>query len=136
MNFNKIKSSLKKHEGKRNLPYQDSLGVWTVGYGHNMNVPLSDRAIELILEDDIHEAVYQLDNAWPEWRDYPEAIQDIVVELCFNMGIGSLVQFENMRNAMNNGDWEEASSQLLDSRYADQVGQRAETLAERMLEVG
>ena len=48
-----ILEQLKRDEGMRRTAYQDSLGVWTVGVGHNLAVPLSDAAIEQILADDV-----------------------------------------------------------------------------------
>ena len=134
MNFTKVKQSLKLHEGKRNLPYQDSLGVWTVGYGHNMEVPLSDRAIEQILEDDLHSAVSELDRAFPSWKQHSENRQDVLVEMIFNLGAPRLSSFKNMWKALDDKDYPQASAEMLDSKWASQVGQRAETLAMAMLD--
>jgi lysozyme len=135
MNFNKIKTSLREHEGVVAVPYQDSKANWTIGIGHLCSNPISQAAMEQILEDDIHEAAHQLNRHWPNWVDYPENIQDTVIELAFNMGIKSLLSFEKMRAALDDGDYNEAAAQLLLSKYADQVGARAQTLAERIMEL-
>jgi len=135
MNFYKTKASIKSHEGTVRVPYLDSLQNPTIAYGHLLSNPLSDRAMECILEDDIHEAMYQLNAYWPNWMDYPEHVQDVLVELAYNMGIKSLLSFKRMKASMDEGSWSDAGMELLDSRYADQVGERAETLATRLTEL-
>ena len=132
MNINKVKQSLKLHEGVRNLPYEDSVGVLTIGCGHNLEVPLTMRAIETILEDDIHLHMEELDRVLPQWRTHSDNVQDTLLEMCFNLGAPRLLTFKKMLKALDNRHYLTASTEMLDSKWAGQVGKRAETLAAAM----
>ena len=63
-----------------------------------------------------------------------EVRQMIVVDMVFNLGVSRFLNFKLAMNAMQEEDWEEAAAQMLDSRWADQVGQRAHRLAKAMIE--
>lgn len=132
MNFTKVKQSLKAHEGLRNLPYEDTEGNLTIGVGHSLETPLSARAIETILEDDIHLHMQELDRVLPQWRTHSDNVQDTLLELAFNLGAPRLLTFKKMLKALDNRDYLTASAEMLDSKWAVQVGKRAETLAEAM----
>ena len=57
----------------------------------------------------------------------------VLLDMAFNMGVPRLGKFKKMWAAIEDGDMNEASKQALDSRWADQVGRRAESLAERLI---
>ena len=61
--------------------------------------------------------------------DISEARQGVLIEMCFNMGIYNLLKFEKMIRALRLEDYKSASLQMLDSKWAKQVGQRAHRLA-------
>jgi lysozyme len=52
--------------------------------------------------------------------------------MCFNMGEGNLKKFKNMIAAIEALDMDQAAEEALDSRWAQQVGQRANRLAEKL----
>ena len=58
--------------------------------------------------------------------------QMCLVDMGFNMGVPRLMKFVKMWGAIEVGDFYEASEQMLDSRWAKQVGKRSEHLAEMM----
>ena len=58
-----------KHEGKKLEMYMDTVGVPTIGYGHNLQTPISEKAAMQILEDDVKVAVAELDENMMWWRD-------------------------------------------------------------------
>jgi lysozyme len=130
----RLKNQLRKHEGWQRTPYQDTKGVWTVGAGHNLQngPPLSDAAIELILDDDIADAERRCRRTFPWFEGLSDVRQTVVVELAFAMGLGGLGTFRNMLGAMVDGNWNRAADELLDSEWARDVGQRAHTLAEML----
>lgn len=136
MNLESLRTSLINHEGWRNLPYEDSEGNETIGIGHLLTKPISNAAINQIFEDDIAEAIDELDRFFPGWRNHDHTRQNVLVELCFNMGPQRLAGFKLMWAALNARDYPEAKKQLLDSRWRRQVKEtRANTLAD-MLERG
>lgn len=133
---NKLRASLKLHEGFRRFPYQDAAGKMTIGYGHN----LSDRglylpAAERLLDDDIDDAIAGLDRHFPWWRTLDDVRQRVLAELSFNVGISKLRKFVHTMAAIQRRDWERAADQLMDSLWSHQVGTRATTL-EHMLRTG
>lgn len=134
MNRQRLISSLIEHEGIRNLVYEDSVGVLTIGIGHNVeDVPLSNRAIEVICEDDIAIAEGELDKNWANWkRDLSDPRQNVLIEMVFNLGYPRFSKFVKFIAAVKEQNWAEAEVQMLDSRWAEQVGRRAINLANQM----
>ncbi len=131
-----IEEQLRKHEGVRSHPYVDTVGKVTIGVGRNLtDVGLSDNEIDILLKNDIDRAVADLDRELSWWRQLNEARQRVMIDLCFNLGIGSLLGFKNTLHFIKTGDYNSAATNLLKSKYASQVGIRADTLA-KMLRTG
>lgn len=128
---------LRQHEGCESHPYTCPAGKITIGVGHNLtDNGLPDHIIEQILWHDIDVCRKELDRVHPAWRGYTSNRRDCLVELMFNMGWPALSTFVLMWGAIDRGDWSEAAAQLLDSRWAVQVGPtRASRLAD-LLEDG
>lgn len=117
---------LMKHEGVRRKPYEDSVGVLTIGVGRNLeSVGLSDDEIYYMLKNDIHRCDNELDNAFRWYKDLNDSRKDVMVSLCFNLGINRLRGFKNALASMAAENYKEASDHFLDSKWAEQVGQRA-----------
>jgi lysozyme len=55
--------------------------------------------------------------------------------MIFNIGMPRFKQFKKMIAALEEGDWSEAANQMMDSKWAKQVGKRAERLRD-MMETG
>ena len=127
---------LKRDEGLRLAAYQDTVGRWTIGYGHAEGVTGDARWTQAqadeALEADIARAVAQLDQAMPWWRTLNGTRQDVMVELAFNMGVGTLSTFVHTLEAVRTGRWDDAAAGLMASRWAGQVGARAARLAAMM----
>lgn len=133
MNLDAIKSSLRNHEGESLKMYKCPAGKWTVGVGHNIeDRPISKRASNVILEDDIEVAIAELDRAFQGWRLHSDAVQDVLVELSFAMGAPRLEGFKKMWAALQVRNYKEAAKELLDSEWAREVKGRATTLAEKI----
>ena len=129
-----LREQLERDEGLRLKPYRDSVGKLTIGYGRN----LDDRGITkdeaaLLLAHDLADAWNDVENAFPWSRHLSEPRMGVLVNMCF-MGIGRLRGFVKMLAAMEAGDWEAAAREMLDSKYARQVGARADRLAQQVRE--
>ncbi len=130
---------IKRDEGCRLKAYQDTLGIWTCGYGHAHVLPgtvwTEDQALAA-LASDINKAETALDRNAKWWRTLNDARQDVMVNLCFNMGWGDgahgLSSFHHTLGYIHEGDFTAASVGLLASKWAGQVGDRAHRLAEQM----
>ena len=125
---------LTKHfEGLRLKPYTCTAGKLTIGYGHN----LEDNGItleiaEILLRTDLACARMEVCAKFPWLMKLNEPRQYVLVDMCFNMGITRLLTFKKMLAALQEGQFERASHEMLDSKWAKQVGKRATRLAEIM----
>ena len=131
MNIERLRETITRHEGSRLNMYQDTLGIWTIGVGHNIEEKgISPAVMELMLDEDIEEAISELKRSVSFFSKMPEQVQEALVNLSFNMGIPRLMQFKKTLAYLRDGDFEAAADELLDSRYAEQVGRRADEVAE------
>lgn len=129
-----LTSLIAAHEGLRNEMYHDTVGVPTIGYGHNLFQPISDRAAQVILEDDIEIVLTELDERMFWWRDLPEKAQIVVASMVFNMGWPRFSQFKKFRQALEDRDYHKAAIEMEDSKWFHQVKSRGQHLKEMMLE--
>lgn len=128
---------LKKHEGYRAMPYRDSLGFWTIGYGHlitrDKHVPPSEaRRLSggpwteakstAVLQADIELARTALADRLPWLATLDAAAQEALIELAFNLGVDGLLGFRKMLAALKTGDRDTACEELRDSLWYHQVG--------------
>jgi lysozyme len=129
-----IYEQLTRDEGVQRVLYRDQLGNPTVGVGHLLTTPLSDRAIQAILEDDVHTAYETLTTRLPWVTTLSDARKGAFINLTFNLGIDGLLGFSRMLRAAQAGSWDVAAAELLHSTYAKQVGDRAQRLATQLRE--
>lgn len=125
-----LQEQLIRDEGQRKFPYKDTVGKTTIGVGRNLDdVGLSQDEIDLLLTNDIKAARQRLSEHFP-WTD---ALDDVrrsaLVAMVFNMGVGGLGGFKNFLAKMQAGDFKGAAQEMLDSRWAEQVGPRAQRLS-------
>jgi len=136
MNIPKIRALLARHEGRRNKMYHDSKGIQTIGIGHNLrDRPISDRAVDLIFEDDLNDHVADLFRVFPWAEDLDEVRQAAAIDLVFNMGINTLSTFHNTMAAFAAGNWEATALGLENSKWYSQVATRAPRIV-KMIRTG
>lgn len=130
-----LRAQLQRDEGCRLSLYRDPAGKLTIGCGHNLDdLGITEAAMRFILEEDIAEANKQLTASlpWVDLLDPPR--HDAFTNLCFNMGIGSLLQFHKMLDAAKGRDWITAAQELIDSDYGRGVTRfRAARLAKQLI---
>lgn len=137
INREAVRDSLRLHEGLRLKPYRCTAGALTIGFGRNLDDKgITKQEAEAMLEDDILDCIVELDRTQPGWRDLPIAARDVLVEMQFNLGANRLAGFRKMWAALRERDYQQAAAEMLDSRWANQVGRRAVTLANKMREAG
>ena len=127
-----IEEQLILHEGLRKKPYRCTEGKLTIGVGRNLDDKgISKEEALFLLRNDIHEVMDALEKH--EWYLALDPIrQKVVIDMAYNLGVGGLLKFRKMIAALEYGDYEGAADQMLDSRWAEQVGMRATRLAEMM----
>lgn len=123
-----------EHEGLRLEMYHDTVGVPTIGYGHNLNTPISEEAAYQILQDDVQVAISELDERMDWWRDLPYPAQIVVASMVFNLGWPRFSRFKKFISALEDQDWDRAAYEMEDSLWFQQVKRRGEELKQLMLE--
>ena len=128
-----LSEQLIRHEGMKSKPYLCTAGKLTVGVGRNLmdNGINVDEALYL-LSNDIDAVQKQIEYHLPWVIDLKEHQKMVLINMAFNLGVGGLLTFKNMLQALEQGDFALVEHEMLDSRWADQVGQRAEELAAQM----
>lgn len=127
-----VREQLKRHEGLSLKLYKCTANKSTIGYGRN----LDDRGItlaeaDLMLEHDIDECL-RLSSQLPVYSSLNQVRQVVVINMLFNLGLPRLLGFTNMWAAIQAGDYAKAADEMLDSKWAAQVGERAIELADMM----
>lgn len=145
MDEGKLTELLHRDEGIVNKIYLDHLGYKTFGAGHLVKetdpeyiMPVgtevsSDRINECFRED-LRTTLFDCERLYPHFYELPENAQMVIASMAFNLGRPKLSKFKNMKAAVDAGDYEEASAQMLDSRWAKQLPNRSERLAKMMRE--
>ena len=124
-------SSVIVHEGFSRYIYLDSVGVRTVGFGRN----LDDRGIsreeaEMLLLNDLETSTKEA-KKFEFYENLTSNRQDVIVEMIFNMGLTRFKEFKKTIGYINQANYSAAADEMLDSRWAKQVGQRALTLSNK-----
>jgi len=132
----KLRTQLARDEGRVAHAYQDSLGFWTIGVGHLIDAHkggrLPEHIIDALLDHDINEHTQELFARLPWVKDIDPPRQAVLVNMAFNLGVSGLLGFTNTLAFVRSKDYERAADNMLDSKWAKQVGQRADRLAQQM----
>ena len=123
--------SIKQHEGYRSKVYDDSLGIPTIGYGFAIkDLELDQDICDLILERKVKDLKDRIKKKFSWYKYMPPTIKDIVVEMCYQLGLYGFSCFKKTISYLQNKEWEKASVEMLDSRWAVQTPRRARELSE------
>jgi lysozyme len=144
MNRDTLMARLKIEEGDRLTAYLDTMGILTVGVGHNcvakpvegVEKPgdtITPEQRDQLLSDDIDEAAAELTEHLPWWTDLDDARQNVLLDMAFNCGIHTLLQFKNTLAAVKAGSYMLAASGMKNSQWASQVKGRAVFLENAMV---
>ena len=127
--------TIKKHEGCRLDMYKDTVGVWTIGYGHNLAEGIDQETADFILARDLEKHADELDKHKPMWRELPEPAQVVILSMQFNMGWNRFSKFVKFWDAIENKSWSEAGRQMEESRWWGQVKSRGPELRDLLLKI-
>ena len=141
-----LKESLKIHEGFRSQVYKCTMGHDTVGYGfkccdlapdelalNNGKVaPMSEEVASRILDVKISKLENSVFKALPWLENSPSEVKDVVCEMVYQMGLNGVLGFKNTLNFLKNGEYKNASENMMKSKWASQTPKRARNLANRI----
>ena len=145
MDRNKLIEELIMDEGYKYETYHDHLGFLTLGVGHlvldtdpeinkPVGTPVSEERIKECLNNDLDIVCEELDRNMSWWRGLDGARQRVLANMCFNLGYPRLSKFVKFIAAMQKGDWKKASEEMMDSKWATQVGNRAVRLQQMVIQ--
>lgn len=124
-------SQLIRHEGLRLKPYRCIAGKLTIGIGRNLDDKgITEEEAMYLLTNDIEQCEFQLNKELPFFKTLDMARQDVLLNMCFNLGIKGLLGFKNTLAMIEVGNYEAAADNMLNSKWAYQVGDRAKELAD------
>ncbi|WP_018692294.1 glycoside hydrolase family protein [Algicola sagamiensis] len=123
---------LKKHEGFRPDVYTCTADKPTIGYGRNLEAnPFTPEEAEVWLVEAVSQVEEELKRHFNVTRlSNPRAA--VLINMAYNLGVPRLMGFAKMFEALDQSDFDTAAKEMLDSRWAKQVGIRATELSEQM----
>ncbi len=134
--MDKVLDQLEKDEGFRAFAYQDTEGFWTIGHGilidRRRGGGITREESRYLMNNRVALKIAELDTNLPWWRNLDEVRQGVLINMCYNLGIGNLLGFKNTLRLIREGNFEKAADNMLDSKWAEQVGARAHRLAVMM----
>ena len=149
MDRHAVYEQLKIDEGVEYEIYKDHLGYPTFGVGHlvletdpehgeEVGTPISEDRVKECFEKDLDTAISECNALYEDgvFGDLPGEVQEILVNMMFNMGRTRLSKFKKMHAAILEADWKTAAREGRDSLWYRQVTNRAERLMERLENVG
>ena len=141
-----LKNEIKADEGCVNSVYLDHLNLKTLGVGHlvtewdeeydkPVGTTVTDERVNELFEKDINVTLEECRYLYDDFDNLQEEVQKIIGNMMFNLGRPRLSRFHKMKKAVLDKDWQEAANQMQDSKWYEQVTNRAERLCERMRNV-
>ena len=117
---------IKEHEGFRSSVYDDSLGIPTIGFGFAIkDLELDLDIAEEILKRKLDNLIKRVHNRFSWVIKAPEPIQEVVYNMCYQMGVSGFSKFKKTIQYLADKNYEKASKEMLDSRWARQTPNRA-----------
>lgn len=143
MNKDQLREELAEDEGCKFEIYLDHLGLPTFGigalvkehdpeYGLPVGTPVSEERVRQRFNLDIAVTLEDCLRLYPDFDELPEEAQLVIANMCFNLGYPRLSKFKGMKAGVDARDWNRAADEMVDSKWFDQVPNRAKRLVKRI----
>lgn len=143
MDSARLRETIKRHEGTgpvtkvggelRFMPYRDSVGLESIGYGRNLDHNgINEIEAEVMLDHDIARAVGDVRFIVGNFAALSDRRQEVVVNMLFNLGRTRFLKFKHFLLALAAEEYDKAADEMLLSKWAEQVGARATELSDWM----
>jgi lysozyme len=143
MNKDQLREELAEDEGCKFEIYLDHLALPTFGIGHliveddpeygqPVGTPVSEERVRQVFSLDIAVTLEDCKRLYDDFDDLPEEAQLVIANMCFNLGYPRLSKFKGMKAGCDARDWHRMADEMVDSRWHDQVPNRAKRLVKRM----
>lgn len=128
-----LEDRIKQAEGYRATAYKDSVGVWTIGYGTNLQTLEIDEQLAARWLRDKIEGAWKDAATFPWFNGLDGRRQEAVVELLYNLGLARFRGFQGLIGALAGHEFAKAKAELIDSKWFKQVGpERGNRLADAL----
>ena len=143
MNIDQLRKELEADEGRIDEIYTDHLGYPTFGIGHlvvehdpeygkEIGTHVPEYRVIKAFKQDIKTVLSDCNRLYEDFEDLPEEAQRVIANMMFNMGYTRLSKFRGMKRGVDARDWNDAADEMVDSRWYNQVTNRATRLVERI----
>lgn len=143
MNLEQLRKEIEADEGCRYDIYLDHLGYPTFGIGHlisktdtehgaEVGTSVSEARVIQAFNTDMDIVLDDCNTLYENFETLPEEVQHIIANMMFNMGRPRLSKFKGMKAGVDAQDWNKAADEMVDSRWYQQVTNRAQRLVDRM----
>lgn len=129
-----IFENIVKHEGYKSKVYKDHLGNDTIGYGFLVSeLELSKELCDIILYNKVMTIYEMLGKNIKNFNKYPIEIQNVLIEMAYQLGIAGLFKFKKTLEYAANKDWQNMAKEMMNSYWAEQTPNRARDLQKQVL---
>ena len=145
---------IKLEEGRRPYAYQDSRGFSTIGYGTKLplldsdlhcfkpvrveanlqNTVITSVQSECLLRSRLADHYIELLQRWNPLANQPLSTQYALVDMAYQLGVGGVLEFQVMLDALEKGDCPRAKAAALDSAWHRETPERAERVTALLCE--
>ena len=143
MNIEQLRKELEVDEGVKYEIYNDHLGYPTFGIGHlvrdddpefgqPVGTAVSEDRVNECFDKDVEIVIDDCRQLYEDFDDLPSEAQLIIANMMFNMGRPRLSKFKGMKAGCDARDWNKMADEMVDSRWHDQVPNRAKRLVKRI----
>ena len=143
MNKNQLRMELADDEGCKYSVYLDHLNLPTFGIGHliteadpefgePIGTEISEERVRKAFNLDVAVTIDECKVLYDDFDDLPEEAQLVICNMMFNMGRPRLSKFKGMKAGCDARDWTKMADEMVDSRWHDQVPNRAKRLVKRI----
>ena len=116
-------NNIKRNEGFKGMPYVDIEGHKTIGYGTKL--PITEEEATILLKHRLGKFETQLENKWTAYKDMSKGIQEMCLEMAYQLGINGFLKFKKMIKALEEKDYDKAYAEGIDSLWYYQTPNRA-----------
>ena len=143
MNIDQLREEIAEDEVCKFEIYLDHLGLPTFGIGalikdgdpecgQPVGTPVDEERVRQRFSLDIAVTIEDCKVLYDDFDYLPEEAQLVIANMMFNMGRPRLSKFKGMKAGIDARDWNKAADEMVDSRWHDQVPNRAKRLVKRI----
>ena len=129
-----VAAMLRLEEGFRKFVYKDTAEIDTIGYGTSLKNGITVVEGDLLLNERLKLAWDDLNNTWPKVKDQPDHVKMALLDMSYQLGVDKLLEFHDMFDALETGDYAGAKAAGLDSLWAEKTPKRAHRVLDELAE--